>query len=157
MAADADAGVACAYRCTTGRPGTARSPSGPCRHGTGRATSGHGPTVPGHYRAAGRGCGPWSGPWAIFPGRAARSARYLGPAHSPTSISQGSLTAYEKNMIQFHFKEKKHRITTEKAQNHNRRCKMSCLCNAASLKTFLGKPTLVGETLERKRVQPAQN
>ena len=26
-----------------------------------RAVSGHGPTGPGHHRAAGRGCGPWSG------------------------------------------------------------------------------------------------
>jgi hypothetical protein len=34
--------------------------------------------------------------------------------------------------------------------------KLSCLCNAASLKTFLGKPTLVGEALERKRVQRQQ-
>jgi hypothetical protein len=34
--------------------------------------------------------------------------------------------------------------------------KLSRLCNDASLKTFLGKPTLVGETLERKRVQQQQ-
>jgi len=35
-----------------------------------RAVSGHGPTGPGHHRAAGRGCGPWPGPAT---GRAARA------------------------------------------------------------------------------------
>ena len=34
-----------------------------------RAMLGHGPTGPGHHRAAGRGCGPWPGPAT---GRAAR-------------------------------------------------------------------------------------
>jgi len=35
-----------------------------------RAMSGHGPTGPGHHRAAGRGCGPWP---VLATGRAVRS------------------------------------------------------------------------------------
>jgi len=56
-----------AYRCTTGRAGTARSPIGP-----GRATGqpGRATTM---LRAEGAAHGPARGPF--FPGRAARSAR----------------------------------------------------------------------------------
>ena len=42
-----------------------------------RAMSGHGPTGPGHHRAAGRGCGPWPGPAT---GRAARGPQTPGRA-----------------------------------------------------------------------------
>ena len=101
-----------------------------------RAVSGHGPTGPGHHRAAGRGCGPWSGPWAIFPCRpfspvgpgrptARQASHVLIYQFFLTKVNFFSqITTYERSSIQFHcfkqnisqftsyIKEKKHKITT---------------------------------------------